>query len=166
MLNTRYRILNTKKGFTLIELLIVVGVLGILSGVIISVINPERFRGRARDAVRKNDLAVVKGAIELYYAENNTYPGTGTINFLIRGSSWIEGGVTYLRSVPQDPKFKMDAGYPNYCYEKDNPSAGNYVLCAKVEDANSASVPSGVATCGGVSVANTPGTHYCVQNPF
>jgi len=156
---------KSERGFTLIELLIVVGILGILSGVIISVINPEKFRGRARDGVRKNDLAVVKGAIELYYAENNAYPESNTIPFLI-GGPWTFNGVTYLRATPKDPKFKMDASYDNYCYERDNPSPGNYILCAHMEDKSNALLPDGVSEplCGGLIWVSEEA--YCVQNPF
>jgi len=142
-------------GFTLVELLIVVSIIGILSGIVVSVINPNKIRGRARDGVRKNDIAVVKGALELYYAENNTYPASGTIPF---GGAWTVGSVTYLRAVPQDPYYSQNSSY-SYCYQK----VGNgYVLCTKVEDSNSASVPSGAAPCGSIPVASA----YCVQNPF
>src|SRR3989344_4804781 len=41
---------NTQKGFTLIELLIVIVIIGILAGVLISVINPAQQTNRARDA--------------------------------------------------------------------------------------------------------------------
>jgi len=70
-----------KEAFTLVELLIVVSIIGILAGVAIAVINPNKVRGRARDGVRKNDIAVIKGAIENYYSEHNIYPATGTIPF-------------------------------------------------------------------------------------
>ncbi|MFH1388890.1 MAG: prepilin-type N-terminal cleavage/methylation domain-containing protein, partial [Patescibacteria group bacterium] len=69
------RIRSRVVGFTLIELLIVVFLIGIFAGIIISVINPAVFKGRARDGVRMQDLAVIKGGLEQYYSENNTYPG-------------------------------------------------------------------------------------------
>jgi len=135
------------KGFTLVELLIVVSIIGILAGVMIAVINPNKIRGRARDGVRKNDMAVIKGAVENYYAENNIYPPTGSIPF---GGVWTN----YLKLVPQDPK----PGWTQYCYSPDV-DRNNFVLCAKVEDTNSVYVPTGVTPC-------IVGDAYCVQNPF
>lgn len=42
--------MNNQKGFTLVELLIVIVIIGILAGVLISVINPAQQQNRARDA--------------------------------------------------------------------------------------------------------------------
>lgn len=44
------KVKNNSKGFTLIELLIVIVIIGILSGVAISVIDPKKQQDRARDA--------------------------------------------------------------------------------------------------------------------
>lgn len=45
-----------KKGFTLIELLIVIAIIGILSGILISVINPAEQRTKANQAVARSNL--------------------------------------------------------------------------------------------------------------
>ncbi|MFH2108861.1 MAG: prepilin-type N-terminal cleavage/methylation domain-containing protein, partial [Patescibacteria group bacterium] len=108
------RIRSRVVGFTLIELLIVVFLIGIFAGIIISVINPAVFKGRARDGVRMQDLAVIKGGLEQYYSENNTYPGATS-----------QLAPTYLKVVPADPQ----GG--SYVY---TPSGANYCLCANVED--------------------------------
>jgi len=140
--------LKRNSGFTLVELLIVVSIIGILTGVVIGVINPNKVRGRARDGVRKNDIAVIKGALENYYSENNIYPDD--VPF---GGTWSQ----YLKIVPQDPL--VAKGF-SYCYE--TPDSNNFVLCTQVEDENSSSVPNGVTPCGGIAAASA----YCVQNPF
>jgi len=61
------------RGFSLIELVIVIAILGILAAVAI----PRMSRGAAGAASSrlKADLATLRGALELYYAEhNNSYP--------------------------------------------------------------------------------------------
>lgn len=47
---TNHKINKNEKGFTLIELLIVIVIIGILSGVLIAVIDPTSQQNRARDA--------------------------------------------------------------------------------------------------------------------
>jgi len=61
-------------GFTLIELLIVISILGILSGVMYVVINPETIRGTARDSVRLSNVRKLVEAIESYANMEGAYP--------------------------------------------------------------------------------------------
>jgi len=65
-----------RNGFTLIELLIVIVLLGILSGVMYSVINPEAIRGTARDSVRLSNLKKLVEAVESYAAMEGSYSET------------------------------------------------------------------------------------------
>ncbi|OGC49772.1 hypothetical protein A2716_00200 [candidate division WWE3 bacterium RIFCSPHIGHO2_01_FULL_40_23] len=62
------------KGFTIIELLITVGVVGILSGIVITVINPTTQRNRARDAVRSSNASKIAQAAEAFNAAEGRYP--------------------------------------------------------------------------------------------
>ena len=52
-----------EQGFTLIELLIVIVIIGILSGVLLSVINPAAQRDRANQTVMKSNLDKIRMAI-------------------------------------------------------------------------------------------------------
>lgn len=81
-----------KKGFTLIELLIVVLLIGILSGIALSVINPRGVRAKARDAQRIGDLKTIQVALETYYSDNREYPPA--LSDLV-GS--------YISTIPPDP---------------------------------------------------------------
>lgn len=68
---------SLQAGFTLIELLVVIAVVGVLAGAVIVMINPGAQFARARDADRKNDIRVIKQALEEYLIVNGSYPNTG-----------------------------------------------------------------------------------------
>jgi len=139
--------LGRPTGFTLIELLIVVAIIGILSGIVLTIINPGRFQKRARDTRRKSDLGAIQTAIEMYYSEKGVYPIS--VPF---GSVWMKDSITYLKNVPQDPLSAQ-----SYCYEKIGTSG--YILCAKPE----LSISGGTTTRGSTC---TSAYGYCVTNPF
>ena len=65
-------------GFTIVELLIVIVVIGILAAITIVAYNG--IQQRARDAERKSDISAIQKTLELYYADNGSYPMTN--NFL------------------------------------------------------------------------------------
>src|SRR5690606_7059589 len=65
-------------GFTLIELVIVVLVLGIIT----AVAAPKMFdtATEARESATRQSLGVLRGAIELYRAQNGSYPAAATLS--------------------------------------------------------------------------------------
>ncbi|OGM20202.1 hypothetical protein A2955_04270 [Candidatus Woesebacteria bacterium RIFCSPLOWO2_01_FULL_37_19] len=62
---------NIEKGFTLFELLLVMAILGILSTVLVVVINPGRQLAKARDVQRETDLIAILGAVYQYTSEHS-----------------------------------------------------------------------------------------------
>ncbi len=78
------------KGFTLIELLVVVAIIGILAGVVVG--QYGRAIQKSREAVLKENLFRTRSAIQMYFADKNTYPTDLTT--LVEAS--------YLRAVPID----------------------------------------------------------------
>lgn len=155
------------KAFTLIELLVVIGIITILSGAIITLVNPASKRQDARDAVRKSDLAVISSALESYYADNYTYPSASSINCLydiLDGSTDSDstcpdpaiGAKIYLNTKPADP-----SGAPSlYCYSR--PTAQRYNLCAKLE--RGAAQLNGATSCS--PAGSGTGGAFCITNPF
>ncbi|MFA5074409.1 MAG: prepilin-type N-terminal cleavage/methylation domain-containing protein [Nitrospirota bacterium] len=87
---------KTAKGFTLIELMIVICIMGIL----ISIAQPNLKQSitRAREAVLKENLFVIRDAIDQYYADNGVYPNS--LNDLVNTQ---EKTRSYLRGIPRDP---------------------------------------------------------------
>ena len=61
------------RGFTIVELLIVIVVIAILAS--ISIVAYNGIQSRANDAALASDLRQIKSKLELYYADNATYPG-------------------------------------------------------------------------------------------
>ena len=92
---TRNNRRGSKGGFTLIELLIVMAIIGTL----LSIAVPRYFRTleRARETVLKQDLSILREAIDKHYADLNEYPDTLLVLVEKR----------YVRSVPIDPFTKL-----------------------------------------------------------
>src|SRR6266852_4714368 len=78
-------------GFTLIELLIVMAIIGTL----LSIAVPRYFHSlaRARETVLLEDLAILREALDKYYADLGVYPES--LNLLVDKS--------YVRALPVDP---------------------------------------------------------------
>jgi len=110
-------------GFTLIELLVVISIIGILSSFAIVSLNSARIK--ARDALRKGDMAQLRIALSLYYDDYLEYPACGTwddteLDFGATvgenngDGSWcyintletalISGARPIMMNVPRDPK--------------------------------------------------------------
>src|SRR5215468_2570176 len=83
-------------GFTLIELLIVMAIIGMLLALVV----PRYFHTvtHARETVLRQDLSILREAIDKYYADLNQYPDT--LAALVDKH--------YVRSVPVDPFTKLD----------------------------------------------------------
>lgn len=142
-------IFNSKKGFTLIELLIVIAVIGILVG--FAVVNLIGVRQRARDGDRKADLKVIQSAIELYRADQNSYPlSLPACNGSITGPG---GSPIYLQALPCESL----PSWPVYTYAPSGSPPQTYTMTACLENTNDPDV-AGTAACGS-------GRVYTVRNP-
>jgi len=79
------------RGFTLIELLFVLVIVALLAGIVGPVL--VNSIGNARESTLKEDLFVMRKAIDDYYADNGKYPAE-LVNLTDR---------RYLRRIPADP---------------------------------------------------------------
>jgi prepilin-type N-terminal cleavage/methylation domain-containing protein len=116
--------LSKTSGFTLIELLVVVSVIGVLSGVVISLINSGGFRDKANDAGKIANLKQIQTSLELYFADSRAYPISASW-IEVTGSDALLSDVlvpTYINSMPVD----TNAGQSNPCGNQDAPRY-NYV---------------------------------------
>jgi general secretion pathway protein G len=85
------------RGFTLVELMVVLAVLALL----VSIVAPKTIGGvaRAEEAVLKQDLALMRDALDKHYSDSGRYPAA--LHELV--------GKRYLRSIPVDPLTRSNA---------------------------------------------------------
>lgn len=134
--------MQKQKGFTIVELLIVIVVIGILAAITIVAFNG--IQSRARDNVRKQDLAQLSKALKLYATDNGDYAeaacgsgGTNSYGWLMSdydgagplrsiSTCLIEGG--YLKTPLRDPGGSWScSGLTCFAYMKASCPAGTYV---------------------------------------
>lgn len=105
---------RSRRGFTLIELLVTVSIIGFLS--VAGSTSYGIVRAKARDARRVADLRTYRNALELYFEQHGTYPGSVATG-LILGSPDAkvisDAGITplgngvgtiYLLNAPANPE--------------------------------------------------------------
>lgn len=76
---------KSKSGFTIVELLIVIVIIAILAAITIVAYNGVQ--QRARDSARKQDLAILAKAVNLYQVDVGDYAQAGCGNGV--GSGWL-----------------------------------------------------------------------------
>lgn len=121
------------KGFTLPELLVVMSIIGTLSAA--GVVSFSSARASARDAKRVSDMKQIQTALELYFENNNHYPGDarpgnegkilgseGAAMVLSdAGFGPVRKGTPYMILVPKNP---LPGGGP-YIYRALNRDGSN-----------------------------------------
>jgi len=82
---------NSNNGFTLIELLVVMVIIATL----LTIAVPRYFHSveKSKEAVLRQDLSLMRDAIDKYYGDNSKYPDK--LEDLVKKK--------YLRSIPHDP---------------------------------------------------------------
>lgn len=114
--------IKKRKAFTLTELLVVIGILGIISSIAIFSMNGAK--KISRDDKRKVDIQSIASGMEMYWAENKTYPKS------CQGISCEATVANYLASsFPKDPKISGEFGYKIYSDE----NGSDYAVIAKSE---------------------------------
>ena len=105
---------SKQAGFTLLEVLLVVGIIGILAGIVIFAINPNKQLGDTRNSQRKADVNTILSAVYQYAIDNGAIPATitttatavcktgATCGALIDLSVLTASG-KYLVAMPSDP---------------------------------------------------------------
>lgn len=142
---------KTTSGFTIVELLIVIVVVAILAA--ITVVAYNGIQTRTRDSIRKNDIAAIVKAVELFKADNGEPPPVGNTGWCSQISNPIYPQVLnalkpYMNNkVPQDLSF---AGtYRDYIYQR---FGSSFRVAAELEESDL--TDDGIPSCSVIS--NTP----------
>ena len=104
MRNTRYEM---NKAFTLVEILIVVAVLGILAALVLPTL--QGHIAEAKEAAAKDNLRILRNAIEIYAAQHNGVPpGYPNDDPSLSPSNHpfsvqMTGNGNYLSKMPENP---------------------------------------------------------------
>ena len=124
---------KSTSGFTIVELLIVIVVIAILAAITIVAYNG--IQERARFTAMRSDIVALNKAIQLYYADNGSYPVTPTTGTgcsgswcgfdQVTGENFIPGLIPkYINSTPQLPA----ANSSNDTYLYRSPTGADYKL--------------------------------------
>ena len=93
---------NNKHGFTLVELLIVISLVGILTGVTLSILNPKKQRRVAEDGVRQSNLQKYALGIEAYANSTAKYPTAIVFDATTKIPTSPVDLATFVSKVPED----------------------------------------------------------------
>jgi prepilin-type N-terminal cleavage/methylation domain-containing protein len=92
--------------FTLVELLIVISIVGILSGITLSIINASAQRSRATDGVKLSTLSKLVEALETHRVVEGRYP--------IVGGSGVPAMTTLQTYLTKWPNNEPEGAYYEY----------------------------------------------------
>lgn len=127
-----------ERGFTLIELMIVVAIIAILAGILIP--NFVNARAQAQTSACESNLRSIATALELVYADLQTYEPNGQANFNADPADFTNSaGTIYLNNTPKDPAAQDLTQF--------------YTI--KVTPQSGGAPPSYVITCPGTHVGST-----------
>ena len=135
----RESVRESERGFTLIELMVVVAIIAILAGILIP--NFVNARAQAQTSACESNLRAIATALELVYADEQTYEPNGKASFDADPTDFTNAtsGVQYLNNTPKDPAAQDQT--KDYAIVV-TPQAGG-------------APPSYVITCPGVHVGST-----------
>jgi len=113
---------QSERGFSLIELLVVMSIVGLMSSVIL--VNLTKSTRKSRDARRKNDIAQLQKAIQLYFDDKRVFPPNADND----GAGWDESNdgsfldtlvsSGYLKQQIVDPRNTATFSYSYQLYNQ------------------------------------------------
>jgi len=143
------------KGFTLVELLVVIAIIGVLST--LAVVSLNNARQKSRDAKRVSDVKQVQTALELYFADSNSYPAGSALTLGGATAQALSGagfsatgsatGTTYMGQVPSNPS----PGGASYSYTQTSSGVSYQIVFTLEGQTGGLSTGQHTATPSGVN---------------
>ena len=162
-----------ERGFTLIELMIVVAIIAILAGILIP--NFVNARAQAQTSACESNLRSIATALELVYADEQTYEPNGQTTFNADPADFTNSaGTVYLNNTPKDSAAldqsqlytirvtpQSGGAPPSYVITCPGTHVGSTL--AKLQKAGSTDGSVCGATCTSSTITYTSGTGIQVQ---
>lgn len=150
------KIYNSEKGISYIQLAISLGVVLVIAGFIISIINPLRILEKNNDAKRKQDLGQLQKVLEEYFRDNTRYPASQNFEIIdFKTNTPIKWGgqwIPYMNMLPIDP----DPNSKYVYFAKNNNET--YYLYAALQDNSDVNrcTSAGAGICQSISQNGIP----------
>ncbi len=145
-----------EKGLTLIQVIIFLGVIVVIGGFVLTIINPTQRIEKMNDAIRKNDIKQLQKMLEEYFRDRARYPSSKNyqiVDFktnipILWGNPWIP----YMNFLPKDPDKNR-----KYIYFSTNNNQ-TYYLYASLEDSSDPErcLSAGPGICASLQTNNIP----------
>ena len=124
-----FRTKKTSEGFTLIELLVVITIIGILSAIVYA--NFNEARDGAKNRAWQTELKEVQLAIELYKAQNGSYPAAQTVGCAVNAGLVADSdGCSFIPVI--------DSFVPDFISELPDPADSPNPDCNLIYEVDSA----------------------------
>ena len=141
---------NKQAGFTLIELLIVILVMGVLAGVVISVIDPIEKENIAKDGAIKQNLNEVYIGLESFRTAEGFYPDDGSNDSPLDASAADRDvAIRYIRTWP--PFFDYTDSGGNFSIQVPMASSSDFFkyssVWKEIRECADTTDPSDVSDC-------------------
>ncbi len=115
-----------RSGFSLLEMLIALAI--VVTLIVFTSVNYATIRKKGRDDKRRIDLEKLRSALELYRAENNSYPTVGASLWVTIDPNVFDNYLipNYIDEIPTDPLQGTTTPYRYIVFDQRPPGSGNY----------------------------------------
>jgi general secretion pathway protein G len=146
----------SKKGFTLIEILVAATIIVMLAAGAMTAYSS--INKKSRDSRRLSDVEQMRSALEMYRADNGSYPIVASGAYIYASGSFNSTLSTALVTPGYLPKLPREPKQTNEYYYDSDATGSTYTLEVCTEALQTNQSCTSTLTCTGLS-------SYCTKNP-